>query len=171
MLGANKETASLCSAHRFREVFAKKNRAWTRRWGFIIDLRMWARKEETENNEQEHSQGPEKEEQETEERGGREENRHTSGNDSEDNYRAGRRTRTFIIVLFNKSVKNNNPGCLDRWPLGLDLTTTGGATIPSSSPKGQQPTMCDASHQVLAIVIAKSRTWNFDPMSRTTRKE
>jgi hypothetical protein len=60
MLWANKETASLRSAHRL-EVFAK-NRAWTGRWG-NFNLRRKTRKEETENNEQEHSQGPEKEEQ------------------------------------------------------------------------------------------------------------
>jgi hypothetical protein len=30
--------------------------------------------------------------------------------------------------------------------------------------------MCDTS-QDLAIVIAKNRTWDFDPMSRTTRKQ
>jgi hypothetical protein len=59
MLGANKETASLRSAHTL-EVFAK-NRAWTRRRGGI-DLRSRTRKEETENNVLEHSQGPEKEE-------------------------------------------------------------------------------------------------------------
>jgi hypothetical protein len=60
MLWANKETASLRSAHRL-EVFAK-NRAWTGRWG-NFNLRRKTRKEETENNEEEHSQRPEKEEQ------------------------------------------------------------------------------------------------------------
>jgi hypothetical protein len=131
MFWANKETASLGSANRF-EVFPKSQGSRSR--CTFEDLKRRTRKEETENNEPEHNEGPEKEDEQNKERGGHDEQRHTSGNDSKNNYR-GRRPRTFfIIVLFNnKWVKGYPADCLEyqNRPLSLDLST--GATCCHSS--------------------------------------